>query len=68
MLLCHESCVWLILDMSCPLGAVAVRKCGRFQPEPIAKTKVVCSQNTKHTTAGPFHLLHMGPLSDVTMS
>jgi hypothetical protein len=24
-------------------------------------------QNTKETTAGPFHFLHMGPVSEVTM-
>ncbi len=32
-----------------------------------SKTKAVCSQHNKHTTAGPFHFLHMGPLSNVTM-
>jgi hypothetical protein len=31
------------------------------------KTKIVCCQNTKHGTAEPFHFLHMGPMSDVTM-
>jgi hypothetical protein len=30
-----------------------------------AKTKAVCSQHTKETTAGPFHFFHMGPMSDV---
>jgi hypothetical protein len=33
-----------------------------------AKTKVSCSQHTKHGTAEPFHFLHIGPMSDVTMS
>jgi hypothetical protein len=32
-----------------------------------AKTKVVCSQHSKETIAGPFHFLHMGPMSDVAM-
>jgi hypothetical protein len=32
-----------------------------------AKTKVHCSQHTKETTIGPFHFLHMGPMSDVAM-
>jgi hypothetical protein len=32
-----------------------------------AKTKIVCSQHTDHGTAEPFHFLHMGPMSDVTM-
>jgi hypothetical protein len=31
------------------------------------KTKAVCSQNTKHGTAEPFHLFHMGPMSDITV-
>jgi hypothetical protein len=31
------------------------------------KTKVVRSQHSKVTTAGPFHFLHMVPMSDVTM-
>jgi hypothetical protein len=32
-----------------------------------AKTKVSCSQNTKHGTAEPFHFLNTSPMSDVTM-
>jgi hypothetical protein len=32
-----------------------------------AKTKVVCTQHTKHGTAEPFHFIHMGPMSDDTM-
>jgi hypothetical protein len=32
-----------------------------------AKTKVVCGQHTKETSAGPFHFLHMGPMSDVVI-
>jgi hypothetical protein len=34
-----------------------------------AKTKVIYSQHTKHVTVTgePFHFLHMGPVSDVTM-
>jgi hypothetical protein len=32
-----------------------------------AKTKVVCSQHSKETTAGPFQFLCMGPMSDVVM-
>jgi hypothetical protein len=32
-----------------------------------ANTRVVCTQHTKHGTAEPFHLFHMGPMSDVTM-
>jgi hypothetical protein len=32
-----------------------------------AKTKVVCGQNTKQVTDEPFHFLHMGPMSDVTI-
>jgi hypothetical protein len=31
------------------------------------KTKLVYSQNTKHGTAEPYHLLHMGPMSAVDM-
>jgi hypothetical protein len=34
---------------------------------PIYQPKIVCSQQTKHGTAKPFHFLYMGPMSDVTM-
>jgi hypothetical protein len=37
----------------------------RFEDQ--AKTKVLCTQHTKKTTAGPFHFLYMAPMSDVTM-
>jgi hypothetical protein len=33
MLLCYKVSVWVILDMSCPVGTVAGKKFGRFQPE-----------------------------------
>jgi hypothetical protein len=60
-------CMWLILDMPCPCGAVAGNMFGRFQPEP-SQTKVICSQLTKQPgTAQPFHFLHMGPMSDVNI-
>jgi hypothetical protein len=32
-----------------------------------AKTKLIYSQNTKHGPAEPFHLLNMGPMSDVVI-
>jgi hypothetical protein len=58
----------LILDMSRPLGAALLmaKSLADFS-QSLAKTKVVCSQNTKHTTAGSFHFLHASPLRDVTM-
>ncbi len=59
--------VWLFLDMLCPLGTVSLAKHLADFTQSQAKTKVVCSQHTKETTAGPFHFLHMGPMSDVTM-
>jgi hypothetical protein len=34
-----------------------------------AETKILCSQHTKHGTAGgPFHPLHMGTMSDAAVS
>jgi hypothetical protein len=36
-------------------------------PEPSQKHAFIYSQNTKHGTAEPFHLLHMGPMSAVEM-
>jgi hypothetical protein len=32
-----------------------------------AKTKIVCSQHTKHGTAEPFHFINMGPMNYGTM-
>jgi hypothetical protein len=69
MLPCYEGSVWLIIDVPCPLDTViamakSLADFSQFQ----AKTKkVVCGQHTKETTAGPFHFLHMGPMSDVAM-
>ena len=64
MLPCYEGYVWLILDMPCSLGIVAGQRFGRFQPEPSQNQD--CLQPAQ-TTAGPFDIFHMDPISDVTM-
>jgi hypothetical protein len=64
MLPCYEGYVWLILDMPCSLGIVAGQRFGRFQPEPSQNQD--CLQPAQ-TTAGPFDIFHMDPMSDVTM-
>jgi hypothetical protein len=57
----------MILVMPHPCGTGAGQKFGRFQPEPSQKHAGIYSQNTKHGTAEPFHLLHMAPMSAVVM-
>lgn len=37
------------------------------QPESSQNRKAVCIEHTKQTTAGPFHIIYMDPMNDVTM-
>jgi hypothetical protein len=63
-----EGSVWLIFEMPYPCGTAMLTKSSlAYFSQSQAKSKVVCGQNTKHGTAEPFHFLHMGPMSDVTM-
>jgi hypothetical protein len=68
MLPCYKGSVWLILDTMHVFLALSLakRSLADFSKSQ-AKTKVVCTQHTKETTVGPFHLLHMVPMSDVAM-
>ena len=67
MLTCYEGSVGLILDTPYVLLALWMARSLEDFSQSQAKTKFVHGQHSKHGTAEPFHFLHMGPMSDVTM-
>jgi hypothetical protein len=63
--LCGDDCWHTMVCSALPMTKSLSKNSSQSHDQ--AKTKVVCLKYIKHCTAEPFHFLHMGPMSDVSM-